>query len=315
MKRVLALILALILSLPLVVKATSIQPPKGFEGDAFKATMLLHGIYKGQDRGFCTVAAYEAVPGGYYLVGAGHCVGNSSAWTYAVSDDVNQPATPVTVVKYEFDKKFDFAIFEMKTNKVYPIILLGTTDGVFIGDDVINPNFSLALSKQLSLGKVSSSTVPPDMSGSADEFLVQIFGSGGSSGSPVISAATHKIIGLVTEQFADQNDVTATIGMGVESIDNFQAFLNAPVVVVPHISDQEFKQKYGPDHAFMLTVQGPDPKFDFGGHTFQVDTGIGLELSDDYYYNVPVYIDVRDDGYWLVSTKEPNYGVEVKLLS
>lgn len=319
MKKFASLLLALVLSLPLAARGSVIQPPKGFIGDVFKATMMLEGIYKGQVQDFCTVTVYEAIPGGYHLIGAGHCIGKSSGFTYAVADDVQGDSTPVTVVKSEFDKKFDFAIFELKTDKVYPVIPLGTLDGVSIGDDTINVNFAVAVGKQLSLGKVSSA----DLS-SADlsfdgvlvpgYFIAQMYGSEGASGSALISATTHKIIGIVTMQFGDDNEAQIDIGMGVESIDNFSKFLNAPTVIElpkPSISLEDFNNLFGKKHPFKLTVRGPNPVFTQAGYKFQITT-LGFELAD-IYYKKPVYIDVTDTGeYRLITNK--GFGVSVEFL-
>jgi hypothetical protein len=313
-KKFAVFVLALILSLPLVVKGSVIQPPKGFDGDVFKATMMLSAIYKGQVQGICTVTAYETILGGYHLIGAGHCVGDASGWTYAVSDDyagTSFEVTPVTVIKHEFDKKFDFAIFELKTDKVYPVIPLGTLDGVSIGDDVINVNFALAASKQLSLGKVSSASLQEDGTSMPGYFLAQIFGTEGSSGSALVSATTHKIIGIVTEQFSDDNGMSANIGLGIEPIDNFTAFLSAPALAPkPTISDEEFKQLFGKDHAFKLTVHGPNPVFVQAGYKFQCSI-LGFELADIYYKD-PVYIEKTDDVYRLITKK--GFGIDLELL-
>jgi S1-C subfamily serine protease len=246
------------------------------------------------------------------LIGAGHCVGKSSGLTYAVADDVSGDSTPVTVVKSEFDKKFDFAIFELKTDKVYPVIPLGTLDGVSIGDDVIDVNFSLTAAKQLSLGKVSAAELLFDGITVPGYFIAQFFGSEGASGSAVISAATHKIIGIATLQFSDDNEAQIDVGMGVESIDNFQEFLRAPVVqpvIKPSISDSDFKQFFGKEHPFKLKVHGPNPVFEQAGYKFQCST-LGFELAD-IYYKKSVYIEKIDDGYRLITSKGFGIGVEL----
>lgn len=308
------ILLALLLSIPFVAQANSIQPPKGFAGDAYKATLLLRG-HHGQRETDCTGVIYETIPGGYHVLSDGHCVEDGDGWTYTVADDVIGPESPVTVIKSEFDKQFDFAVFEFKTDKNYPVIPLGNTASVSMGDSVINPNFAAVAAKQLSFGTVSSGPMDKNWEPTPGGFLVQIFGAGGSSGSPIISASTHKIIGLVEVLYTDdETGAPLNIGMGVESIDNFSAFLKAPVIPRPSISDEEYMQKFGPQHTFMLTVHGPSPIFEFGGHKFQTQI-MGLSLYDPYYYDVPVYIE-RDDvgGYRLMSTKS-HFGVGVKLLS
>lgn len=313
MKKLATLALVLILSLPLAAGGSVIQSPKGFNGDVFKATMLLEGIYKDHVQDFCTVTAYEIIPGGYHLIGAGHCVGKSTGYTYAVADDVDEDFTPVTVVKSVFDKKFDFAVFELKTDKVYPVIPLGTLGGVSIGDDVIDVNFALSAAKQLSVGKVSSANLTSEGILVPGYFIAQIFGSEGSSGSALISLTTHKIVGIVTMQFSNEDEAQITVGLGVESIDNFQAFLNALVsveVVKPSISDTDFKQLFGKEHSFKLKVHGPNPTFVQAGYKFQVQV-LGFELAD-IYYKKRVYIEKMDGIYRLITSK--GYGVDIELV-
>jgi hypothetical protein len=309
MRRTLIAMLAFVLSLPIAANSWTIQPPKGFEGDLFKATFALYGHRGKEERFLCTTTSFKVVPGGYDLVGAGHCVAESGAETFSVAEDVGAPETPVTVIKYEDDKDYDFAIFELKTDKQYPVITLDTVEGKSIGDDIINPNFALGLGKQLSRGTISTGIL------NDGNFLAQIFGAGGSSGSAVVSATNHGIIGIAVDGYYDSDGSVAVIGMGIEPIDKFYEFMTKPAPAPkPTISVEEFQQKFGKDHPFTLTVQGPNPVFTQGGYNFKVDTH-GFELSDEYYYNVPVYIDVDNGRYLLTSTKEPNYSVTVTLLS
>lgn len=317
MKKLATLLLALILSLPLVVRGQSIQSPQGFAGTAYDATVALYGTKRGRTEFLCTAWNYKQVPGGYDFVAAGHCVGDVQADSYSIADTIGGSLTPVSVVKWIDGQGMDFSIFEMKTTKQYPVLELGTITDQHIGDSIVNPNFAMGITKFLSLGRISGNIVPSSNPDFVSIYPVEVDGAGGSSGSPVISATTHKVIGIVIySPPTDEEGIPAQLGCGVEPIDYFAKFLTTDVKPAPSISDQEFKEKFGPEHSFKLTVQGVNPTFIVGGHTFKVDTGIGLGLSDEYYYDVPVYIDKRDDGYWLVSTKDaPNYGVEVKLIS
>lgn len=319
MKKLATLLLALILSFPLVIKAQSIQPAKGFNSKVMDATFALYGHLGDQKQFLCTAWNYKQIDGGYDLVSAGHCVdGAPPGVTYTVEEQIGGIDMPVSLEKFERDAAGDFSLFEFKTTKVYPTLDLGTVTDQSIGDKVINPNFAAGLGKQLSLGAISSDVLKSDPeTGDVDVFWVQVFGAGGSSGSPIISDKTHKVIGVLIYADPDpETGVELNVGHGIEPIDKFAAFLAKSYVPPPAISDQEFHDKFGSDNPFTLTDKGPDPTFTVGGHTFKVDTGIGLGLADEYYYDVPVYIDKRSDGYWLVSTKDaPNFGVEVKLIS
>ncbi len=81
------------------------------------------------------------------------------------------------------------------------------------------------------------------------------------------------------------------------------------------IPDAVMKAKFGRAHSFSLKVRGPDPVFTQGGYTFQV-VALGYELSDEYYYDVPVYIIYRDDihEYRIVSTKGEGYSVGLTIV-
>ncbi len=315
-----AIALMLVLSLGLRAdRQVSIQPPKGFEGDVYKATFALYEHRGKQEQFICTTEAYEKIGGGYHLIGAGHCA-DPKADYFAVAEDIGGPETKVTVIKSELDKNADLAVFEMKTDKVYPVIPMGTIDGERIGDAVINVNFAVGIAKQLSEGKISSGVIAPTDDKSTDVFIAQIFGAGGSSGSAVVSVNTHKIIGIVIYGFQDDNNdgfipVPLNIGMGIEPIDKFAAFLNRPGSPLPAtITDQEMKDSFGPEHSFMLMVRGASPIFVQSGYKFKVDIS-GFELSDEVYYDVPVYIIKDDSGnYRLVSTAEPHYGVDIDLI-
>jgi hypothetical protein len=318
MKKLVTLLLALILSLPLAVRGQSIQPAKGFNGKVMDATFALYGHMGDKKQFLCTVWNYKQIDGGYDMVSAGHCVAeNPPGVTYSVEEQIDGKDMPVSLMKYELDAAGDFSLFELKTTKVYPVLDLGTVTDQSIGDKVINPNFAAGVGKQLSLGAISTDVLKSDpASGDVDVFWAQVFGAGGSSGSPVISDKTHKVIGVLIYGLPDpETGSELNVGHGVEPIDKFAAFLAKPFVPPATISDQEFHNSFGPEHPFMLVVHGVNPVFPAGNRMFKIDT-FGLELSDEYYYNVPVYIDKRDDGYWLVSTKDaPYYGVGVKLIS
>lgn len=316
MKKLATLLLALVLSLPLAVKAQSIKPASGFNGKVMDATFALFGQLKDQTQFLCTAWNYKVIPGGYDIVAAGHCVANNPLGvTYSVAEEMNGKQMPITLIKYELDKDGDFSLFEFKTDKNYPTLDLGTVDSESIGNKIINPNFADGIAKQLSFGTISTSVNAWEpQQGTTPVFWVQVFGAGGSSGSPVISDKTHKVIGILI--YGDRDEETGAelvVGHGVEPIDQFYKFLDKPGQIQP-ISQEEFKEKFGPEHTFMLMVQGPNPKFDFGSHTFQCEI-MGFSLSDEYYYDVPVYIDQDGrGGYRLMSTKE-EIGVDLKLLS
>jgi hypothetical protein len=323
MKRFLIAALIFILA-GLSVGADSIRAPKGFAGQAWKSTFALYGTSATKTQFLCTAEAYAKIPGGYRLLSAGHCVQTEPAdLVFSVAEQIGGTRQPVVMVKASLEDKFDFAIFDLKTDKVYPVIPLGDDLNLQVGDKVFNTNFTWGLGEQSGSGRISSQTlIASDHCGQMciGGFLVQLTGAGaGASGSAVVSARTHKIIGIVTGEWDEP------LGFAVRPISYFAAFLASPTQ--PHPAETEpkatptasvqipanvFAAQFGEAHPFMLTAHGPNPTFVQAGYQFRVDID-GFELSDDYYYNVPVYIVHDAEGYWLTSTKD-GFEVEVTVL-
>ncbi len=82
------------------------------------------------------------------------------------------------------------------------------------------------------------------------------------------------------------------------------------------IPESTMKSSFGKTHTFMLKSHGPNPIFTRAGYTFRVET-YGYELSDKYYYDVPVYVDfdVNNKMYRLYSTVGEGYSVQVTILT
>jgi hypothetical protein len=240
-KFLIALFLSVLLALPATTTVTP-QPPKGFEGKAYEATMAMYAT-KGKDTEFiCTAWAFMPLADGtgYGLISAGHCVTEVNADSYSVSDTIGGPQTPIVLVKALTQQGFDFSVWIMKTTKKYPTLDLGLVSNAHIGDPIINPNCALGVTKYLSLGRISGPTVPSDDTDMVSVFPVEVDGAGGSSGSPIISAKTHTVIGILVYSpplLPLVNGlpfyVPAQVGVGVEPIDNFGAFVNA--VPVPKV--------------------------------------------------------------------------------
>jgi len=314
MKRILITAL-LFLFASLSVSASSLQTPRGFAGKLWAGTLALYGTRHGQTHFLCTTEPFEQISGGYHLMSAGHCVQDTPAdLQFSVSDEIGGTRTPVTMIKaYEGDG-LDFSEFELKTDRRYPVMDLGDESDLAVGDSVINPNFSSGLAKQLSVGFVSSNILIETTNCSLDDcagrFIVQLTAAPGASGSAIVSARTHKIVGLLVFEFEDG------VGFGVEPISRFKKFLAGPNQ--PHSEDtkstdssaltiapEEFVKLFGEAHPFHLAMLGPDGTFMQAGYKF--DTGLaGLALSDKLYYDVPVFIGVDERGYFLVSTAEGN---------
>ena len=313
MKKIIGILL-LVLILPL--RADTLSAPKGFAGKLWSSTLALYGT-KGKTTHFlCTAEPIAKIDGGYRLLSAGHCVQTVPADVqFSIADEIGGKLIPVTMVKAYLGEGIDFSLFDLKTTKKYSLFELGDERTSAVGDPTIDPNFALGLGKQISLGRITSRALsvsedcPAD--GCVGGFLVQEYAGPGASGSAVVSLKTHKVIGLLVFEFGDGD-----VGFAVEPISFFAKFLAGPnqphpsakdddeskaAPVTPAIPAEIFAAQFGESHPFMLTVHGPNPKFTQGGYTFTADA-MGMELSDAYYYDVPVFIGQGDEGYRLVST-------------
>ena len=319
MKKILGFLFALLLSGSL---SAAIKPPKGFDGKLWAGTLALYGTKDDSTHFLCTAEPIAKIEGGYRLLTAGHCVQDvPEDVQFSVADEIGGSRTAVTLVKaYEGDG-LDFALFDLKSKKKYPVFSLALSSKVRVGDSTINPNFALGLGKQISPGRISSQELilsdECDAEGCNGKFLVQMYSGPGASGSAVFSTKTHQIIGLVIYQFSGD------VGFAVEPISLFTRFNVGAGQPHPksdaeskgatgiQIPDDIYKQHFGADHTFSLTVHGPDPKFTQAGYVFQVNAS-GFELSDTYYYDVPVWIRKNSDGsYALVSTNNDGTAASV----
>jgi hypothetical protein len=174
----------------------------------------------------CTATAFQRVDGGYYLLTAGHCIEQAPDAQYSVSEQIGMPREEVRVVKYFRDDLLDFAVIQFLTPKKYPVIPLGRDQ--VVGVQIMNPNFSFGLVKQVSIGMFSSVQMShvQDCESCEGKSLVQIFGGPGASGSAVI--ANGKIVAVVTALLEDMN-----VGLVVTPISRYPAFLAAPLMEKP----------------------------------------------------------------------------------
>lgn len=317
MKRLFALLLVLALLFPSTVG--SIQSPKGFAGKLWASTFALYGTKNDISHFLCTAEPIEKTATGYRLLTAGHCVQNVPADVkFSVAEEIGAPLSPITLVKVYLGGNIDFSLFDFPTTKQYTVFALGDESTLRVGDQTINPNFALGVGKQLSLGTVASMPIVVSKECAdgecAGDFIVQEYSGPGASGSAVFSVKTQKIVGLLVWEF-DKGQA----GFGVEPISFFTKFMAGPNQPHPGLAaalavlpPDVFAANFGEKNTFMLTVHEPNPVFTQAGYIFQADTD-GLELSDEYYYDVPVYIGQDEDGYRLVSTKD-GYSVEVTVL-
>jgi hypothetical protein len=239
MKKFLGVFLTLIFAI--ATFAGSVQPPKGFAGKLWSSTLALYASRGPKTQFECTAEPIAKIKGGYRLLTAGHCVQLLPAdLKFSVAEEIGGPRTPVTLVKAVLDGTMDFALFDLQTDKVYTLFVLGDESELRVGDTTINPNFAIGAAKQLSLGRVSSMPVPLSPTCYSDEcagdFIVQQDAGPGASGSAVLSVKTHKVIGLLVWQFG-----RGDIGFGIEPISLYAKFLAGPNQ--PHPAEKKAEEE------------------------------------------------------------------------
>ena len=218
--------LPLILLLALVPSVRAADIPPALVSQVYGSVVLL---YAQDDSGNlkmrCTATAYrtladvdnakkikpKVIRQGYRFVTAAHCVSGETdseqkLGKYFVTLDTAGPKTFIPAVLVEAgDKKKgdDFSIFDVvESDSKIPIVPLGTSDSVSLGENVINVAGPEGLGKQFFIGYVSEKHLdrPPLDAGDVqwtDVMLVSIGGGPGSSGSAIVSVAQKAIVGFL----------------------------------------------------------------------------------------------------------------------
>lgn len=228
-------LLVLVLSFGLFVSTlfAEVKPPRGkFERKFENATFALYVEQNGENHFTCSATAYQKIKGGYLLLSAGHCIDGRDQLKFSVKTDVDDslPAMPVKVVKYAFQDGYDFSILEFDTKDKYPTIQIGNESEVAIGDKIENVSFALGLAKQFYWGHVATAILRPNKATNSapnlllDHFLADVDGAGGSSGSAIVSAKRHHIVGILVSGVSG-----AQIGFGIMPMSKFYSFRANPI--------------------------------------------------------------------------------------
>lgn len=223
-------IFALLLLLALPISAQTIRKPHGLSGKIWNSTLALYGTLSTRTHFDCTAEPIAKIGGGYRILTAGHCVQDVPAGIqFSVAEEIGGPLTPVTLVKaYEGTgaDPIDFALFDLKTKKKYHVLALGIDDILAVGEPTVNFHFAMGLGKQVSKGVVTSQTLQSSEdckeNGCVQNYIVQEYSGPGASGSAVLSAKTHRVIGILVYE------TDGPIGFVVEPIARFQKFLDGP---------------------------------------------------------------------------------------
>lgn len=242
MKRILSALLAAVL---FVAPAfADVKPLKGFDKKVYDGSFALYasshqlGI---RDRFICSAQAIKKVDGGYFLLSAGHCTPANSEelppdMEFSVAEDLGGDLTPVVLVQAALENStgLDYSEFYLRTNKQYPVMELGDESDARLGDKTIDVNFSLALAKYVSYGRVSSEV---SKDGEAKGRLgVDQFDSHGASGSSVVDERTKKVIGIVVAGV--DGATTATWVEPISRIKKILAQATLPRSTRPYVAPQ-----------------------------------------------------------------------------
>ena len=142
----------------------------------------------------------------YLGLTAGHCFEWEHLDEYYVSDslDLTPVLRHVKIEKFEFNAKYDYAIFSF-SGRPHEVLEpdYDNPDLPVIGTEVVNVNFSLGIAKQLLEGKVVSGQIPKTKESDwiANRYLVTVGIGPGASGSAIVDKKTGKIVGMVEAIF------------------------------------------------------------------------------------------------------------------
>jgi len=181
----------------------------------------------------CTATVIDANGGGGFAgLTAGHCFSYEAldkGWKYYVSDALSEKPVlhEIHLIKFASDDRYDYAVFEFQSLRNYPVIeiLKDQEEIPAIGTPVLNANFSLGVVKQVIEGKVVSKQITYDEGGPAcshmckSRYFVSIGVGPGASGSAVVDASTHKIVGMVEAVFPSTQMATIVMPMGTHFVD------------------------------------------------------------------------------------------------
>jgi hypothetical protein len=236
MKTIIAtIVLGLVLAVTTPAQTSTVH--QQFVQTVYDSVALLYGQDEaGGMKMTCTATAYEQLADktGYRFVSAAHCVAGKSdreqkANKYYITTDELGAKTFFNATLIEAGDKSvgdDFAIFEVKTPKVFLVTPLGTSKSLKVGDKVINVASPFGLGKQYFEGYISEAKLdrPPLDAGMVtwtDVMLVEIGAAGGSSGSAIVSEDQHAIVGFLV------GTTNTTIGAICIPVDKFKVFEQA----------------------------------------------------------------------------------------
>jgi hypothetical protein len=231
-----------------------------------------------------------------------------------VSFSSNEQGPFYKVFPYKVSNTDDVAILEVVNGQGLPTVRLGDEHLLQAGDPLTNYTYAMDFGKMpMELRAVAPSFehLPNGLITNyavwTHSMPVNGFAAPGSSGSGLFDSRQRALVGIVVAGSPRMSSLTIAIPVSrVWNLLSDTHSMDISPKASPEalrIPDDVFKLKFGKEHTFTLIVHGADPQFTQAGYTFKAVTD-GFELSDDFYYKVPVYIDMIAGEYRLTSTKE-----------
>jgi hypothetical protein len=269
-RRVLTLAALLAFSFPTIAQETPTKPELTFQQKLGAATLAVYAGaqvcgYENKDTWFgpikvwsckfkrrftCTATVVNRLSQDTYVgLSAGHCIDWDNEKNYFVSETVE--AEPVLhnieIKKAENDNRYDYVVFTFHSSRELPTIELNGANDLQpkLGTAVLNTNFGLGIGKEYLEGKVVSEALLESELEMRRRFLVSIGVGPGASGSPVVDAETHQIVGLVEAIFPGTQMATVVIPTGknlADFMEDDSAGLKPtkePVTVTPSVDQKK----------------------------------------------------------------------------
>ncbi len=338
MKRITILSLIAVLALAhLTGTGVSRYSKRAFATRSKNAAGAIFLTKDGKRRFICSGTAFatETKSGDVYFLTARHCVyedANPEEGTPAgllgpeeVSFSDNEQGPFYTAIPYKISATDDVAILRLVNGAGLSTVRFGDEHRLQAGDTLTNYTYALDFGKM----PVELKAISPVFNHFPNNLLtnypvwsnampVNGLAAPGSSGSGLFDLKQKALVGIVVGGGPGLGSLVIAIPISRAwrlLSDPAQDFSAKPAPTPLTIPEDVFKAQFGKDHSFKLPVQNGDPKFTQGGYAFKVNT-LGLGLSPEYYYDVPVYIDVAEPGkYRLYTTRKENYSVDVILVS
>jgi hypothetical protein len=242
-----------------------------------------------------------------------------------ISFSDNEQGPFYTAVPYKISTTDDVAILRLVNGVGLPIVRLGDEGRLQPGDTLTNYTYALDFGKM----PVELKAVAPVFNHFPNDLLsnypawshampVNGLAAPGSSGSGLFDPKQRSLVGIIV----GGGPSLGSLAIAIPISRAWRLLSDAGQDVSPKakpaplsIPADEFAAKFGKDHTFKLPTQSGDAQFTQGGYVFKVDT-LGMGLSPEYYYDVPVYIDVTAPSqYRLFTTAKEGYSVDVILVS